>query len=48
VGSRYTADKLTALIHNPLSVNPQASMPAFNRLSDADLMALTAYLLSLK
>jgi ubiquinol-cytochrome c reductase cytochrome b subunit len=48
VGSGYTADKLAAQIRNPLSVNPQASMPAFNKLSDADLKALIAYLLSLK
>ena len=48
VGSRYTADKLAKLISNPLSVNPQAGMPAFNNLSDADLKALIAYLLTLK
>ena len=48
VGSGYAADKLAALIHNPLSVNPQASMPAFDKLSDADLRALVAYLLTLK
>ena len=48
VGSGYAADKLAALIHNPLSVNPQAAMPAFDKLSDADLRALVAYLLTLK
>jgi len=48
VGARYTADKLMALIHNPTSVNPQAGMPAFDKLSDADLKALAAYLLTLK
>jgi cytochrome c oxidase subunit 2 len=48
VGSGYTADKLAAQIRNPLSVNPQAGMPAFNNLSDADLKALIAYLLTLK
>ncbi len=48
VGSGYTADKLMVLMRNPLSVNPQASMPAFDKLSDADLNALVAYLLTLK
>ena len=41
-------DKLVMLIRNPLSVNPQASMPAFDKLSDEDLKALVAYLLTLK
>ncbi len=44
----YTADRLAALIRNPLSVNPKASMPAFDKISDEDLKALVAYLLSLK
>lgn len=48
IGSGYSADKLAAQIRNPLSVNPQASMPAFDKLSDADLNALIAYLLTLK
>jgi len=48
VGSGYTADKLMVLIRNPLSANPQAGMPAFDKLSDADLKALVAYLLTLK
>lgn len=48
VGNRYTGDKLMKLIRNPLSVNPQASMPAFDKLSDEDLKALVAYLLTLK
>jgi ubiquinol-cytochrome c reductase cytochrome b subunit len=48
VGARYTADRLTKLIRNPLAVNPQASMPAFDNLSDSDLRALVAYLLTLK
>jgi quinol-cytochrome oxidoreductase complex cytochrome b subunit len=48
VGNRYTGDKLMKLIRNPLSVNPQASMPAFDKLSDDDLRALVAYLLTLK
>ena len=48
VGSRYSADKLVSLIRNPVSVNPQASMPAFDKLSNSDLQALVAYLLSLK
>ncbi len=48
VGSRYTADRLATLIRNPMSANPQASMPAFDKLSDADLQALVAYLLTLK
>jgi mono/diheme cytochrome c family protein len=48
VGARLTADKLKALIRDPLSVNPQASMPAFDKLSDSDLQALVTYLLSLK
>ncbi len=47
-GSRYTADRLARLIRNPTSVTPQASMPAFDKLSDDDLKALVAYLLSLK
>jgi len=48
VGSGYSAGKLMALIRNPLSVNPQASMPAFDKLSDEDLKALVTYLLTLK
>jgi ubiquinol-cytochrome c reductase cytochrome b subunit len=48
IGSGFTADKLAALIRNPLSVNPQASMPAFDKLTDSDLQALVAYLLTLK
>ncbi len=48
VGSHYTADTLMKLIRNPVSVNPKASMPAFDKLSDSDLKALVAYLLSLK
>lgn len=48
VGNRYSGDKLMKLIRNPLSVNPQASMPAFDKLSDEDLKALVAYLLTLK
>jgi quinol-cytochrome oxidoreductase complex cytochrome b subunit len=48
VGSRYTAEKLIALIHNPTAVNPKASMPAFDKLSNDDLKALAAYLMTLK
>jgi cytochrome c oxidase subunit 2 len=48
VATRYTADKLANLIRKPTSVNPQANMPAFDKLSDADLKALVAYLMTLK
>ncbi len=48
VGAGSSADKLMALIRNPLSANPQASMPAFDKLSDEDLKALVTYLLTLK
>jgi ubiquinol-cytochrome c reductase cytochrome b subunit len=48
VGSRLTADRLAAQIHNPESVNPNANMPAFDKISDNDLKALVAYLLTLK
>jgi ubiquinol-cytochrome c reductase cytochrome b subunit len=48
VGSRLTADRLTAQIHNPQSLNPNTNMPAFDKLSDDDLKALVAYLLTLK
>jgi ubiquinol-cytochrome c reductase cytochrome b subunit len=48
IGSGYSADKLKTLIRDPTAVNPQASMPAFDKISDSDLQALVAYLLSLK
>lgn len=48
VGNQYSADKLMMFIRNPMSVNPEASMPAFDKLSDEDLRALVAYLLTLK
>lgn len=48
VGNRYTAEKLIALIHSPTSVNPKASMPSFDKLSNDDLKALAAYLMTLK
>jgi len=35
-------------VRSPSSKNPQASMPAFDKLSDADLKVLVAYLLTLK
>jgi quinol-cytochrome oxidoreductase complex cytochrome b subunit len=44
----FSADKVKALIRNPLAVNPQAGMPAFDKLSDSDLQALVAYLSTLK
>ncbi len=48
VGSGYTFDELKTLIRNPLSVNPQASMPAFDKPADNELQALVGHLLSLK
>ncbi len=44
----YSADRLAALIRDPRAGNPQASMPAFDKLSDSDLKALVTYLLTLK
>jgi ubiquinol-cytochrome c reductase cytochrome b subunit len=44
----YSGDKLMDLIRNPRAVNPQATMPAFDKTSDSDLKALVAYLLTLK
>ena len=48
VANRYTADTLAKLIRNPTSVNPKAGMPAFDTLSDDDLKAIVAYLMTLK
>ena len=48
VGSRTTADRLATQIRSPEKVNPNTNMPAFDKLSDADLKALVAYLLTLK
>lgn len=47
-GRSYTAERLTLLLRNPKAVNPQASMPAYDGLSDSDFKALVAYLLTLK
>lgn len=48
VGSRMTADRLTAQIRAPEKLNPNTNMPAFDKMSDDDLKALVTYLLTLK
>lgn len=48
IGGRATADRLAKQIRNPESLNPNANMPAFDKISDGDLKALVAYLLTLK
>ena len=48
IGGRLTADRLAAQIRKPESLNPNTNMPAFDKISDADLKALVAYLLTLK
>jgi cbb3-type cytochrome oxidase cytochrome c subunit len=44
----HTVAWFTKLIRNPKSVKAGARMPAFDRLSQADLKALAEYLESLK
>ena len=48
VASRLSADRLAAQIRSPEKVNPNTNMPAFDKISDDDLKALVAYLLTLK
>ena len=47
--SEHTSEWLVAHIKNPKSHNPKSRMPAFEgKISDKDLLALGAYLASLK
>ncbi|HKX19970.1 MAG TPA: cytochrome b N-terminal domain-containing protein [bacterium] len=48
VGTRMAADRLATQIRSPDKINPNTNMPAFDKLSDDDLKALVAYLLTLK
>lgn len=43
-----SADRLTGQIRSPEKLNPDANMPAFDKISDDDLKALVADLLTLK
>lgn len=48
IGGRLTPDRLAKQIRTPESVNPNTNMPVFDKISDDDLKALVAYLLTLK
>jgi cytochrome c oxidase subunit 2 len=49
-GKTAKADKVATQIRDPKKVKPEGSMPAYNeeQISEKELKALTAYLLSLK
>lgn len=46
--SGYTAERLAETIRNPKAVDPQATMPAYDKLTETDLDAMVTYLLTLK
>lgn len=48
VGSRLSTDTLRAWIVDPRSVDPSVRKPAYDDLSEGDVDALVAYMLSLK